>query len=357
MREVDDSVTGEHRFRLNIRPLSAIGWAIAWPLVVASLSSCGTPRLLKTELRESVPGPTALEGTIPDTIRFGVYGDNRLSRDRGDRSFNSKRRLRRRAIVKSIAADSLAFVLHTGDMVERGDDPDLWNAFRQDTEPLLKRRFLYPSAGNHEYKGEFTEAFFQVAPDVAKKAKSYAFSAGPARVIVFDSVVRPHPADGDRFHGKWLRDRLLEAESSPFLFVVSHHPMFSSGRGKIARFLISKGKVGHSPRRRDVQLRTILSDDLRRRQKRHPNARTVVFSGHSHFYERYEYDGVTYVTTGGGGAPSHTPGRKADYRSGAYEGDHYVRVMMTETDVDVRMVPVGLGTWIQEEKRKGPSGR
>ena len=33
----------------------------------------------------------------------------------------------------------------------------------------------------------------------------------------------------------------------------------------------------------------------------------VVFSGHNHFYERSQYNGVHYIVTGGGGAPLHTP--------------------------------------------------
>ena len=312
------------------------------------LLSCSTPKLLKSELRDSVPGPVALEGSAPDTIRFAVYGDNRLSRNIDDRRFTSNRRFRRRAVTDAIARDSVDFLLHTGDLVERGDDPVLWNAFHQDTKPLLRRRFFYPSAGNHEYKGAFTEAFYQVAPEVVQETKSYAFRAGPAYVIVFDSVVEPHPANLDDFHGKWFRDRLLEAESSPHLFVVSHHPVFSSGRGTIARFVISRGRVGHAPRGKDRRLRALLTDDLKRRRKHFQNARTVVFSGHSHFYERYEFEDVTYVTTGGGGAPSHDPTRRADHRVEAYRGDHYARVTMTGEDVRVEMVPVGEGRWVQE---------
>ena len=323
------------------------GVLVSIVLGVLLLTSCSTPKLRQSELADSVPTPIALEGIDPDTIRFGVYGDNRLSRDIGDRQFESSRRKRRRAIVQAIASDSLAFILHTGDLVERGDDTGLWNAFQQDTKPLLKRRFLYPSAGNHEYKGAFTEAFYQVAPEVVQDTKSYAFRVGPAYVIVFDSVVSPHPSDAEGIHGQWFKDRLLEAESSPFLFVVSHHPVFSSGRGTIARFLISKGKVGHAPRGKDKRLRAIFADDLKRRRRHYENAKTVVFSGHSHFYEQYESEGVAYVTTGGGGAPSHNPARKADQRVAAYKGDHYIRVTMTQDDVDVRLVPVGLGSWVQ----------
>ena len=312
------------------------------------LASCGAPRLLKSELRNSVPGPIALEGTQPDTIRFAAYGDNRLSLDLWDRSYTSSRRFRRRAVTEAIASDSLDFVLHTGDLVENGDDPDLWIAFQNDTAPLLKRRFFYPSAGNHEYKGTFAEGFHQVAPEVVRDTKSYAFRAGPAYVIVFDSVVDPHPSESDDFHGQWFRQRLLDAESSRYLFVVSHHPIFSSGNGTIGRFLIGKGKVGHAPRGRDKRLRAILADDLKQRKKHLPNARTVVFNGHSHFYERYEHEGVTYVTTGGGGAPSHSPRRKADHRVQAYKGDHYVRVTMTGDYLGIKMVAVGKGSWVQK---------
>ena len=320
-------------------------------MLVGLSAGCTTPLLKSDELRRDVPSPEAIPATAT-SIRFAVYGDNRLSRDHADRDTLSERRDRRRDVVEAIAAADPQFVIHAGDLVERGDDPELWRAFLNDTEPLLRPRFFYPAAGNHEYKGGFLEAFHEIAPNGTKNVKGYTFWAGPAYIIVFDSSAEPHPTAAGQFHEVWFNERLLDAQSAQYLFVVSHHPLYSSGRSTIMRFLVGKGgKVGHAPRTQDVAMRAILKRNLEQRRARDPSARTIVLTGHSHFYERYAVDGIDYVVTGGGGAPSHVPAERATHRKAAYEGNHFVEVSCSKNgEVTIEVVPVGTGTWIQRSQ-------
>ena len=121
------------------------------------------------------------------------------------------------------------FVIHTGDLVENGTDPELWKVFKEDTAPLLQPRFFYPVVGNHEYKGGFSKIYFDLFGKTVGRAKSYAFRAGPAYFIVLDSMSEPAPAPKKErlnFHARWFQERLVEANSSRFLFVVLHHPVF-----------------------------------------------------------------------------------------------------------------------------------
>ena len=80
--------------------------------------------------------------------------------------------------------------------------------------------------------------------------------------------------------------------------------------------------------------------ELAQRRRRIPGARTFVFSGHSHFYERYRFGGVEFIVTGGGGAPANKTFRERDHRLAAHEGPHYVRVHLTVGEAKVERVAV-----------------
>lgn len=315
------------------------------------VGGCGAPRLTLSDLRESVPPPVLPPSARTDTILFAVYGDSRLSGDRADLDCASEQRRRRRAVTAAIAAAAPEFVIHTGDLVEHADEPEHWKAFAEDSDLLLRPRFFYPAAGNHEYKGGFSDTYFSLFQETIGRARSYAFRAGPAYFIALDSMSQPAPVSKDLLdlHARWFQERLEEAATSRFLFVVLHHPVFSSGRGTIARFLFDRD-AGHAPREQERRLRAVLADHLARRRRQDSRARTVVFSGHSHFYEHYRYRGVDFVVTAGGGAPTHTPAETPPpHRMAAYRGDHYVLVAVTEDRVDFALRPVGAGRWVQEE--------
>jgi hypothetical protein len=65
---------------------------------------------------------------------------------------------------------------------------------------------------------------------------------------------------------------------------------------------------------------------------------TLVLSGHNHLYERIVRDGVTYVTTGGGGAPlapclRPTPGLRT-----CRLAHHFLDMRVRSATVDLRVV-------------------
>ena len=322
-------------------------------IVLLSLGGCAAPRLTQEDLRASVPPPLALADGRVDSLVFAVCGDTQLGRDRNNLAYGSDLRKRRRAVAAAITKAAPQFVLHVGDLVEKGGDAALWKVFREDTEPLIKPRFFYPVAGNHEYKGGLSRAYFDLFGEGIGHAKSYAFGAGSTYFIVLDSAAEPAPSgeEAHNIHARWLRERLAEAMDSRHLVVVLHHPVFSSGQGDITRFLF-RLSVGHTPRSQERRLRSILADHHARRLARDPKSRTAVFSGHSHFYESYRYQGVDFIVTVGS-APSRTPDRTPPpYRTAAYRGDHYVLVTVTQDSLDFSVAPVGQGEWIQVGNEK-----
>jgi len=75
----------------------------------------------------------------------------------------------------------------------------------------------------------------------------------------------------------WLQKQLKE--NIPSLLIL-HHPVFSSGE--------------HSD---ELGLQLFLPELLQKSSVK------AVFSAHDHNYERSEFKGITYIVTGGGGAP------------------------------------------------------
>ena len=314
---------------------------------------CAAPRLTQKGLRASVPPPISLAIARRDTVVFVVYGDNRISKNPKDLRYDSARRRRRRAVVEAIAKESADFVIHTGALVKRGVDKLLWTYFTEDTGPLLKPRFFYPVRGNHDYKGGASDDYVNIFGETIGQASSYAFHIKDTYFIFIDSTMPPWVGaeDSTNVHARWFRERLDEASESRFLFLVLHHPVFSSGSKELARRFLFRWNEGHVPRPQGQRLRKVLADQLARRKEKDPYARTVVFSGHSHFYEHYIYRGVDFVVTGGGGAPTHTPSKETPkFRAVAYRGDHYVVVTIERDSLDFSLKAVGAGKWIQKSE-------
>ena len=64
----------------------------------------------------------------------------------------------------------------------------------------------------------------------------------------------------------------------------------------------------------------------------------LVLQGHNHLYERLEVGGVTYVTTGGGGAPRYPCLRPARGLRTCVAEPHFLVVTATPRAVAVRAV-------------------
>lgn len=122
--------------------------------------------------------------------------------------------------------------------------------------------------GNHDLGDDST------ATVLGATRRYYTFARGPMRVVVLDAN---RPADPAQV--VFLR-RTLAAAREPVRIAVMHQPAFTAGL--------------HAPG--TVQQR--LWVPLFRRY-----GVALVLQGHNHAYERIERGGVTYITTGGGGAP------------------------------------------------------
>ena len=210
---------------------------------------------------------TAFVGEGP--FSFAVYGDSRSNPEVHGQ------------VVRLIQSWRPDFVLHTGDLTS-GWGYSAWGRdFFRPAAPLIATTCLWPAQGNHDLQGNFYFDFFALP----KPERWYTFRWGNARFFALDTnALWPYPEEQQG----WL-DAELARDPATWTIVFLHAPPYSGGT--------------HGG---DALIRELLVPIF---EKRHVD---LVFAGHDHIYERTvplragerdERNGVTYVVTGGGGAP------------------------------------------------------
>ncbi len=220
-----------------------------------------------------------------ENFTFVAYGDTRTNP------------VEHAVIIQEILRLHPEFVLQSGDLVSDGKNPVQWEEFARITLPLRQAHIAYyPARGNHDvgpyYPHTVTEPF-----DSGDKVNKlyYAFTRHRNRFIMVDSMEDYDPSSRQY---AWLAGELARARNTAVhTFVMFHEAPFSVGP--------------HGPTPEAQQYLHPLF------VKYKP---TAVFCGHDHLYYRTLRDGVTYIVTGGGGAPPYRP----ENRQIAIPGDVYV---------------------------------
>jgi len=272
----------------------------ALPTVEASPTSPALP-LPTLESTEPVAGPEPATATptitptatitpssaIPSLI-FAVAGD---SRD-GPKVFGR--------VLAAVAGDGSAFLVHTGDMVNEGTDAQ-WQDFARIMEGFALP--FYPVPGNHDGLDGKLEGYLAYS---GAPASHYSFDRGDIHLTMADS----HNGGISASELAWLRED-LSASTQAIKMVFLHHPPFDpDGTDHIMAY-------GN-----DSFMDLMVEQEV-----------DYVFAGHIHAYAREERDGVSYVITGGAGAPLYSSGHPAAFH-------HYLRVAIHDGDVKVEVVEV-----------------
>jgi predicted phosphodiesterase len=220
----------------------------------------------KTALAQPAANASA---TGPGQFTFVVYGDTRTRDDVHAQ------------VVARIEKTDPDFVVHTGDLVAEGADTALWPNFFMIERSLLAKTAFYPALGNHESDDKQYYEFLDA------RGPYYSFNWGSAHFSVLNTDIGNAALGSEaqdhywKEEVAWLEQDLVKSQKADFRFVVGHHPPFtavSTRQGDNAHVsalvpMMEKYKV------------------------------TAMFNGHDHNYQRYEKQGIQYVTTGGGGAP------------------------------------------------------
>ncbi len=119
------------------------------------------------------------------------------------------------------------FYIMAGDLVDRGNDRDDWDAYWHNSKGILDRRQLVPAIGNHENQGGHPTMYLEImnllenGPDNVEKERAYSFEYSNALFVILDSNL---PADQQT---AWL-DKTLAESKATWKFAVYHHPAYSS---------------------------------------------------------------------------------------------------------------------------------
>jgi 3',5'-cyclic AMP phosphodiesterase CpdA len=218
-------------------------------------------------------------------------------------------------IMKEIARSEDSFAIIVGDMVEEGTE-DNYRFFSRELEEVRDNIPVYFVPGNKDVSDEhnkYSLKNFQTycGPD------HYWFSWGNAAfVVVNDSQSW---LTKEEFH--WLRDTLRMVKSNfTHIFVFLHVPPFDPRDPWEGKHLC----LHKIHRKRFMRMMEKFEVDY-------------VFSGHIHCYFRQVINGVTYITSGGAGAPLKCP-------DGFY---HYVRVSVRNEEIVDSVIKVKKDWWLE----------
>lgn len=203
----------------------------------------------------------------PGAARYAIVGDF------GDGSENERR------VLSQIKASNPRALLTVGDNVYptgrerdwvRGWDKSGYATFAATTP-------VHPALGNHDHYNRDLSPYFKRFSHLDGKAY-YSWKDGAAEFFALDTE---QFLNGSSAQGKWL-DSALGSSTAPWKIVYMHRPPYSSAGVESGVQTGLRESLGPVLAKHGVKL---------------------VISGHEHSYERsHAQDGVTFITTGGGGA-------------------------------------------------------
>jgi hypothetical protein len=220
----------------------------------------------------------------------------------------------RKWLAERVARENPEVLLLTGDMPYVGGSVADWQVFRDETALWRKSEILQlPTIGNHELRGDEQQGianYLQNFPGI-QGHRYYSVLMGSVEVISLDMT---SPSGGTNPQATWFAAQLDHLPKQvDFLFILYHTPWVVDEQSKL---------FTNMPSKEALTLRHLLEIHL---HKMH--AKVIVFNGHIHNYERFERNGVEYVTSGGGGAepyPLLFRGSEDLYRDTAFPVYHYV---------------------------------
>jgi predicted phosphodiesterase len=205
-----------------------------------------------------------------------------------------------RKIIQAISQTDPAMVFCAGDLVNNGNNPGEWKIFKEIISSLPTHSKYYPAMGNHENSPKL---FLENFPYLNNQTW-YSVETDKIHFIVLDTVADTQIGS---LQYKWLENNLLGlAKDIKFIFVILHHPPFTSG----AHPEDEKGLTNSI-----IPLLEKFKVD-------------AVFAGHSHNYERLRHKGIYYIVTGGGGAPLSPQTRNSHFSQVFLMKHHFCRLSL-----------------------------
>ena len=194
-------------------------------------------------------------------------------------------------------------IIHEGDMVKDGWDENQWITWLNLMKPLMQNTTLFSVLGNHEGN---SNRYFEIF-SLPGNEKWYSFDYSYCHFIILDEYA-PYSRNSEQYN--WLKTD-LSSTSKPFKIVCMHEPIYCSG--------------GHKPR---MDIRRVWEPLFKEYNV------NMVFQSHNHYYQRTNpINGITYIVTGGGGAPLYNP-EYASFINTSMKAYHYCVLNISKTGIN-----------------------
>jgi acid phosphatase type 7 len=230
-------------------------------------------------------------------FKFVAYGDNRTQPKV------------HRAVLNRMSRFEPDFIIQSGDQVADGTKETQWDEFWQVASKALSRSAYYPSLGNHEKNGSPYYRFFDVPAE-------YSFDYGDVHFVALNSN---RPAAEFRAQEEWLRKDLAAHQDAKWRVVFFHHTVHTCTA-------IPSRRVGAAALAKRLE-------PIFQEQKVQ-----LVVNGHDHNYQRHVANGITYIVTGGGGAPLYNVKPNTPYLITAKKAHHHCEINVDGSKMAVRVV-------------------
>lgn len=299
-------------------------------IALAAVAQGPTSATLPTDRLLSGPGPTfrIADNQLPSPFVFIAYGDQRFTDPAETRLSNPRIR---QWLVNQIASEHPAALLMNGDVPLAGRETNDYAVFQAETKIWRDMHLrVFPALGNHEFVGDPEQDlgnWWNAFPELRNRRWYSAQLGSRVYLLALDSDASLLPGSDQ---ARWIGNQVDALPSLiDFVIVTLHHPPVADVQKHI--------EVDHNPRPNEIALRDYLS-----RAARTSHASFLVCAGHIHNYERAVVDGVTYVVSGGGGAPPYFVERTPEelYTSILFPNYHYLKFTVEKDRLHAAMYRV-----------------
>ena len=230
-------------------------------------------------------------------FKFVAYGDNRTQP------------AVHASVLARMSLFNPDFIVQTGDQVADGTVEEQWDEFWQIAGKALSQTAYYPSLGNHEREGAPYFRYFAVPAE-------YSFDYGNTHFVALDSN---RPETEYAAQQAWLKKDLLAHQGATWRVVFFHHTVHTC---------VDKPDRRTQSLERAKRLEPILAEG-------HVQ---LVINGHDHDYQRHVASGITYLVTGGGGAPLYDVTPDTPFVKKAKKAHHHCELAVNGDTISVRAV-------------------
>lgn len=229
----------------------------------------------------------------------------------GDSQHNPETQQR---LVQTMLSFKPSIVFRVGDIVNNGNNPKLWKAFNDIHGPLIETTEYFPALGNHEYDSPL---YFENFPFLHNR-RWYSVDRAGIHFVILDSNSRLDP-ESEQY--KWLESDLAGlGDAARFIIAIFHHPLFD---------------VSDRHKSDEKNLKPILLPLFER------YGVSAAFSGHSHDYQRFEYNGIYFIVTGAGGSNLDNQSRTDPHLQKFSSTYHFCLLIPEDGSLRVKVIDIG----------------